>query len=259
MNLEVARQALRIQPIPSVFSEHLWTLRLESEQLCFLKNYYRDRPILKIVYIGRYPFCGCPDCIMYYALNHTHTQSWIYALWVCLCIYTFYHNESDFPHSEQKMVPTVMNTWEVFLCLTYFKAMKSCLLSLLVSELRQLIVLLPSLLLNILYFGSFNIFVCSSMCMCTYVCVVHVCMKLRGQPQVPFLCTWSLLGFFCLVLFSTGFLTGLKFSSLAVLAGQWASASFLSLSPHFADCKHASSSLAFYVHSGDRTQVFMLA
>lgn len=161
----------------------------------------------------------------------------------------------------QSMVPTVMNTWEVFLCLIYFKALKPCLLSLLVSELRQLIVLLSSLLLNILYFGCFNIFVCSSMCMCTYVCVVHVhaCMKLRGQPQVPFLCTWSILGFFfCLVLFSTGFLIGLKFSSLAMLAGQWASASFLSLSPHFGDYKHLSSSPTFYVHSGDRTQVLML-
>lgn len=202
-------------------------------------------------------------CIMH---EITHTQAWIYALWVWLCIYTFNLNESDFPHSEQKMakhftfqsmVPAVLNTWEVFLCLTYFKAMQSDLFSLLVS--------VPSFtvfsIVNILSFGPFNTFVCSNMvCMCAYARVVPVhVMKIRGQFQVPFLCTWSILGFFGFILFSTGFLIGLKFSSLAMLAGQWASASFLSLSLHFGDYKHASSSPAFYVHSGDQTQVLMLA
>lgn len=118
---------------------------------------------------------------MYYALNHTHTKSWIYALWVCLCIYTFNLNESDFPHSEQKMakhftfqsmVPTMPNTWEVSLCLTFFKAMKSCLFTLLVSELRQLIVLLSSLLL------------CFILAPLTYFCVikygVYVCIRMCG-------------------------------------------------------------------------------
>lgn len=159
------------------------------------------------------------------------------------------------------MVPTVLNTWEAFLCLTYFKAIKSGLLSLLASLSRQLIVLLSSLLLTFFNLAPLTLLRVQVWCVCVhmYVWCMCVCMKIRGQPQVLFLCTWSILGFLCLVLFSTGFLIGLKFSSLAMLAGQWASASFLSLSLHFGDYKHASSSPAFYVHSGDRTQVVMLA
>lgn len=145
----------------------------------------------------------------------------------CTHTYTFNRNEADFPHSEQKMAkkfdfqsmrPTVLNTWEVFLCWTYFKVMESGLTSL-ISVLRHFIAL-PSTLVLTFSFLLFKHCVCECVCMCVCVCSSVVCMcacvhvyvcgvgkyicmcawRSEAKLQVPCLWTWSLLvSLFCFI------------------------------------------------------------
>lgn len=75
----------------------------------------------------------------------------------------------------QSMVPTVLNTWEVFLCLTYFKAIKSGLLSLLASLSRQLIVLLSSLLLTFFNLAPLTFLCAQVWCICVHMYVWCMC------------------------------------------------------------------------------------